>query len=127
MSNDPAYFVMVDGAPQPAATQPPQSELQGAFTMAGTTAMPRIVIDMSVALTIAQDMVRDARLEAFAKNDAATVLAIQNRDDTALTKTKENGDLLRAAPADKRLVDSSTPAELLAAVDAIIMDMGIGA
>ncbi len=124
MSNDPAYFVMVDSAPQPAAMQPPQSELQGAFTMGGTKAKPRIVIDMSAALTIAQDMVRDARSKAFAKNDAATVLAIQSRDDAGLTKARENGDYLRSAPADKRLVDADTPEALLAAVAAIIAEMG---
>ena len=113
--------IMVDGKQYPAEGQPPESELQGAFTMS-TGKNPRIVIDMDRALPIAQDMVRQARVAAFTKNDAATMQAMQRGDNDAMAAAREQGDKLRAATADKRLTDAKTPDALLKAVEDIIAE-----
>ncbi len=115
-------FIMVDGSPQPASMQPSQSDLQGAFTMGGTKAKPRIVIDMALALPIAQDMVRHARQAAFARNDSARALAADLEDDAAIKAVRKKAAALRDAPADARLTDATTPDAILAAVDAIIAE-----
>ena len=109
-------YIMVEGNLMPASAQPPQGELQGAFR-AGPKST--IVIDMDAALPIAQDMVRHARTAAFAKNDAATMQAMQRGDNDAMAAAREQGDKLRAATADKRLTDAKTPDALLKAVEAI--------
>lgn len=118
----PDAYIMVDGKQMPAAMQPPQSELQGAFTVGGTKNKPRIVIDMAKARLIAQDMVRQARVEAFAKNDAARAIAIDDEDDVARAAVRRKARALKDAPADKRLTDAKNETELLAAVDAIIAE-----
>lgn len=113
----PETYVMVDGHPVEAGLQPEgYSSLQGAYAMApGPT--PRIVIDMAAALPIAQDLIRQAREPAFARNDGEYMRAQQQGQDTSSFIAK--GTLLRDAPADPRLASATTPAELLAAVDAV--------
>lgn len=111
-------FVMVEGNPMPANLQPPYHALQGAFrAAAGPT--PSIVIDMSAALPIAQDLVREARRPAFVLNDAATMEAMQKADTEALSVCRTKGDQLRDAPEDPRLAAALTPEALLAAVEDI--------
>ncbi len=115
-------YIMVDGEQRPAEMQPPQSDLQAAFTMGGTVAKPKIVIDMVAALPIAQDMVRQARAPFFAKVDGDRALAFDNDDSAARDNVREKAQQLRDAPADPRLAAATTPDELLAAVDAIVAE-----
>lgn len=114
-------FVMVEGGPLPANLQPPQAALQDAFRK-GEGLPLRIVIDMAAALPIAQDIVRQARVAAFAANDAATVMAMQRGDTGALAACRIKGDALRGAPADPRLSVASTPDALLDAVAAVVAE-----
>lgn len=116
----PDVYVVVDGTTMPAAAQPPQSELQGAFVVGGTQAKPRIVIDMAKALPLAQDMVRQARASAFALNDGAFMRAQQQGQATTAFVAK--GNQLRDAPADPRLTAATTPDALLKAVEDIIAE-----
>lgn len=112
-------YIMVEGNPMPAEAQPPESALQGAFR-AGPKST--IVIDMDAALPIAQDMIRQARAAAFAKNDAEFMRAQQRANDEAAQAARNKGDQLRAATADPRLTKAKTPDALLKAVEDIIAE-----
>lgn len=112
-------YIMVEGNLMPASAQPPQGELQGAFR-AGPKST--IVIDMGAALPIAQDMIRQARAAAFAKNDAEFMRAQQRANDEASQAARNKGDQLRAATADPRLTKAKTPDALLKAVEDIIAE-----
>lgn len=112
-------YVMVEGNLMPASAQPAQSELQGAFR-AGPKGT--IVIDMDAALPIAQEMIRQARDKAFAKNDAAFMKAQQLGRDEDIQAARNKGDSLRAATADARLTKAKTPDALLKAVEDIIAE-----
>jgi hypothetical protein len=114
-------FVVVEGNPLPANLQPPQSELQGAFRRAQGQQLA-IVIDMEAALPIARDMVRQARVAAFALNDAAFMKAQRTDDDNALNAAKTKGQQLADAPADPRLTAATTPDALLQAVADVIAE-----
>lgn len=112
-------YIMVEGSPMQASAQPPESELQGAFRRGPKST---IVIDMDAALPIAQDMIRQARAAAFAKNDAEFMRAQQRANDEASQAARNKGDQLRAATADPRLTKAKTPDALLKAVEDIIAE-----
>lgn len=114
-------FISIDGSLMPANIQPPQSELQGAFTRSGDG--KRIVIDMARARGVARDMVRAVRQPLFDRNDALTIRAMQAGDGAALEAARLYGDRLRAAPQNPRLETALTPDDLLDTVHTIVTEL----
>lgn len=79
-----------------------------------------VVVDMPSAREIARDMVRAARGAKMAGLDAAFLIAMEHGDSSRQQKAAEAKQRLRDAPADPRLDAAATPADLTAAVEAII-------
>lgn len=115
----PETFINIEGRLLPAADQPPQSELQGAFR---ANAAGRITVHMPTAKQIARDMIRQARAEKFRAVDDLRNQALDDDDATRRAQAKAAAQKLRQAPQDPRIGAATTPTELLAAVDAIVAE-----
>jgi len=116
----PETFILIDGRLLPAADQPPESELQGAFR---ATAKGKISVHMPTAREIARDMVRQARADRFKAVDDLRNQALDEDDVALRARVKAKARELKDAPADPRIDAATTPAGLLAAVEAVIAEM----
>lgn len=116
----PETYILIDGQLLPAADQPPQSELQGAFK---ATPKGKITVHMPTARELARDMVRQARAERFKAIDSLRNQALDEDDEQLRAKVKAKARQLKDAPADPRIDAATTPDELLATVEALIGEM----
>jgi hypothetical protein len=113
-------FINIQGSLVDASKQPPYPHLQEAFRI-GNNGI--IVIDMPAAREVAKNMLRAERKTAFDKNDAATIRAMQARNDDALNAAAATGEMLRNITSHQSIVDAKTPDELLTAVNDLITQM----
>lgn len=119
----PDTYIMIDGNTYPAADQPPESEFQGAFKIGGTKKKPAIVVDMAKARIIARDLIRAARAEKFKAVDDLRNKALDDEDAALRKEVKAKAQKLKDAPADPRIDEAKTPADLAAALEAVIADL----
>ena len=95
------------------ATVPSDRHFRGAWTLSGKT----ISEDLSVAKTIFNDKVREARKPLLEAEDVVYMKALEAGDSSAQSASVTKKKALRDAPAAKAITDADTIAKLKAAWD----------